>query len=89
MKTTNEKYEYCLGITKKALKDVKAADKQGELLLKWAKDYYKDAEYYSSKKDSNTALEAIAYAHGFIDAGVLLGHLKIKDYHLEEVKWDS
>ncbi len=84
MKTLEEKREYCMSITKQAIEKAITIDKQGELLLKWAKDYYKDAEYYTGKDDA-TALEAVAYAHGFIDAGVLLGHLKIEGYHLKEV----
>jgi len=84
MKSIEEKYDYCLRITKDCLEKAEITDKKGELLLKWAKDYYKDAAYYYSKKDFSTALEAIAYAHGFIDAGVLLGFIKINDYHLEK-----
>ena len=86
MKTAKEKYEFCLKITKGCLDNVSVVDKEGETLIAWAKDYYTDAEYYSSQEDFVTALEAVAYAHGFIDAGVLLGHLKIKDYHLERVE---
>jgi len=84
MKTLEEKTKYCMSITKEALDKAVVVDEAGELLLKWAKDYYKDAEYYI-EKDKATALEAVSYAHGFIDAGVLLGHLKIKNYHLEKV----
>jgi len=85
MKSTKEKYEYCLKITESALSKVEVIKrKEADLLLKWVRDYKKDAEYYSEKMDFTTALEAIAYAHGFIDSAVLLGVVKIKDYHLQK-----
>ncbi len=84
-KIAKEKYEYCLGITEKALRDMKVVDeKKARILLKWVEDYKKDAEYYFNRGDFATALEAIAYAHGFIDSAVLLGLVEIKDYHLEK-----
>lgn len=83
MKNTLEKYEYCKTITKDCLDRAEITDLKARELLKWAKDYYTDAEYYFKKGDINTALEAVAYAHGFIDSAVLLGLIKIKDYHLK------
>jgi len=84
MKTVKQKYEFCMKVTADCLSKALVLDEKGEILIKWAKDYYSDAEYYFSQGDENTALEAIAYAHGFIDSGVLLGHLKINGYHLEK-----
>ena len=85
---TKEKYEYCLGITKDCIEKLEILDEKGKILLEWINNYYKDAEHYYTQGDEATALEAIAYAHGFIDAGVLLGHFKIENYHLkEELKW--
>jgi len=78
------KYEYCEKITKDCLEKVEVLDDKGQTLLKFAKDYYNDALHYKEKDDEETALEAVAYAHGFIDAGVLLGHLKIEGYHLDK-----
>ena len=77
-----EKLERCMKITGNCLGKAVAKNKNGEELLRFARDYYKDAEYYSSK-DPETALEAVSYAHGFIDAGVLLGLIEIPDYHLK------
>lgn len=54
----------------------------GDTYLQFAKDYIADAKHYAKTEDFATALEAIAYAHGFIDAGVLAGYFKIDDYHL-------
>ncbi len=79
-----EKYEYCRRITKQTLDKAKALDKLGEELLEWARNYYNDAEHYYTKEDYATALEAVAYAHGFIDAGVISGHVEVKDYHLSK-----
>ena len=55
-------------------------------LLKFAKDYYNDEKQYAEKGDYVTALEAIAYAHGFIDAGVLAGYFEIGGYHLKTIR---
>ena len=80
-----KKYEYCLGITKKAVDNLKVIDeKKARLLLKWVENYKRDAEYYAEKEDFATALEAIAYAHGFIDSAVLLGLVEVKGYHLKK-----
>ena len=76
------KLEYGLSATKDALGKAKAADKEGERLLGFVRDYYNDAQHYAGK-DAPTALEAVAYAHGILDGGVLAGHIKIKGYHLE------
>jgi hypothetical protein len=79
-----DKLECCLEITGGCLKTLKVK-KGGEILAKFAKDYYNDALYYK-ERDPETALEAVAYAHGFIDAGILAGLLDIRDYHLKVKK---
>ena len=79
MKKLNE----CIKITADCLEKARVKDEEGKLLLKWASDYYKDALYYSMK-EPETALEAVSYAHGFIDSGVLLGHIEIPKYHLKK-----
>lgn len=83
MKDLEKKLEQCIEITGKTLGKAKAKDKKGEKLIKFADDYYKDAEYYQ-KKEPETALEAVSYAHGFLDSGVLLGHIQIPDYELRK-----
>lgn len=75
------KLSCCLEITGNCLKQLKVK-RGGEILAKFARDYYNDALYYK-EKDPETALEAVAYAHGFIDAGILAGLLDIKEYHLK------
>ncbi len=69
-------------ITEKALKKSKPIDEKGEKLLKFVEDYYKDAQHYKSKGDKETALEAVSYAHGILDAGVLSKHIKTPNYLL-------
>ena len=77
------KLDFCLSETKRCLDALKVKDRKAEVLIKFARDYYNDALHYK-KSDPETALEAVAYAHGFIDAAILLGLIEIKDYHLEE-----
>ncbi|MBI4214890.1 DUF357 domain-containing protein [archaeon] len=83
------KLEYCLNATGECIKKIQLLSKKGEVLLKFAKDYYSDALHYAAKGDAETALEAAAYAHGFIDSLVLLGLAEIKGYHLKRVKAGS
>ncbi len=75
------KLEFCLNETKKALERIRVLDEKAEELLKFARDYYNDAVHYK-EADPATSLEAVAYAHGFIDACVLLGLAEIPGYHL-------
>ena len=77
-----DKLEFCLAETKKALDNLKIVDKKAEVLVKFCKDYYNDALYYKKKGELETALESVAYAHGFIDSAVLLGLIEIPKYHL-------
>ncbi|MCD6414718.1 MAG: DUF357 domain-containing protein [Candidatus Diapherotrites archaeon] len=83
-----EKYTQCLAYTEEALGKLKVVSDSlaSEALLKFARDYYNDAKHYAEKGNYTTALEAVAYAHGFIDAGVLSGYFKIKGYHLKGIK---
>ncbi len=83
--SSKEKYEYCLKITEDATKNIGVIDQEkGAKLLKFLDDYTKDAKHYAEKGEYDTALEAIAYAHGFIDSGVLVGVFRIPEYHLSE-----
>ncbi len=88
MPNAREKYNICLKITSDALNrlEVVKDNEKSKAFLKFANDYYSDAVYYANKGEYATALEAIAYAHGFIDAGILCGFFRIEGYHLEEAK---
>ncbi|MFC2175194.1 DUF357 domain-containing protein [archaeon] len=81
---SKEKYDMCLRITGDAMKKLEVVNQNqvSETYLQFARDYIGDAKHYAEKGDYATALEAIAYAHGFVDAGVLAGYFEIKDYHL-------
>jgi hypothetical protein len=82
---TSKKLEFCLRKTKECLDSLSVTDARAEPLLRFARDYYGDALHYR-ESDPETALEAVAYAHGFIDAAVLLGFAEIKGYHLQKEK---
>ncbi len=88
LEDTREKYEVCLRMTTDALEKLELAEdtKVAREILEFAKDYYEDAKYYAEKGMYSTALEAIAYAHGLLDAGVLAGFFRISNYHLEAVR---
>jgi hypothetical protein len=79
-----QKYEQCLALTRDALDKLKVVKKTciSDNYLEWVKDSVHDAEYYASKGDYVTALEAVAYAHGFIDSGVMAGFFEIEGYHV-------
>ena len=76
-----KKLDLCIKTTKDCLEKLRIKNKKAEVLLKFARDYYNDAVYFK-EKDQETALEAVSYAHGFIDACILLGWAEIKGYHL-------
>ncbi|MCD6522364.1 MAG: DUF357 domain-containing protein [Candidatus Diapherotrites archaeon] len=85
---SKEKYELCLRITSDALDKLQVI-KDTELArayLEFANNYFDDAKHFAEKGEYDNALEAIAYAHGFIDAGVLAGLFRINGYHLEAIK---
>ncbi len=86
--SAKNKYETCLRITKDAMERLVVIKESiaARRYLEFARDYFNDALYYARKGDYATALEAIAYAHGFIDAGVIAGFFKIDGYHLEAVE---
>lgn len=82
-----QKYEQCLRITQEALEKLEVKEQccLSQTYLEKTKNYIHDAKYYAKEGDYVTALEAIAYAHGFIDAGVLAGLFHIRGYHLKQV----
>ncbi|MBN3037076.1 MAG: DUF357 domain-containing protein [Candidatus Diapherotrites archaeon] len=85
---SKQKYELCLRLTEDALRKLEVVenDAVSKVFLRFARNYYDDAKHYASRGEYATALEAIAYAHGFIDAGVLAGKFLIDGYHLRSVK---
>ena len=79
-----DKLNRCIEITRNCLEKAEAKNKEGKKLMKFAKDYYNDSLYYR-EKDPKTSLEAVSYAHGFIDAGVILGHIQVPNYQLKKM----
>jgi uncharacterized protein len=71
-----------LRLTHEALERVSAAPPERSYLrgasddfLSMARAYLADAEHFSAAGDSERALAAASYAHGWLDAGVRLGIL--------------
>lgn len=83
MDELHRKLERCMEITEKCINKAKINNEKGERLMEFAENYAEDAEHYKDE-EPETALEAISYAHGFLDSGVILGHITIPDYQLEE-----
>ncbi len=83
-----ERFEFCFKLTTSALENIELINKTeaSKRILEFARDYYSDAQFFAKKEDYPTALEAIAYAHGLVDAGVIAGFFRIPGYHLEGVK---
>jgi uncharacterized protein len=74
-----EKY---LTLTREALERVHPATPTRSFLagasadfLSMARAYLTDAEHFRAQGDSDRALAAVSYAHGWLDAGVRLGLL--------------
>jgi uncharacterized protein len=74
-----EKY---LTLTEQALARVRPASPKRSYLsgasedfLTMARSYFDDARHFQSRGDSDRALAAVSYAHGWLDAGVRLGLL--------------
>jgi len=77
---TPEKLAKYFDVTGRAIKKVKIAKKKeidwqasAESLLDMAQRYYSDAKHFADKGDLVTAFAALNYAHGWLDAGALLG----------------
>ncbi len=79
-KVTDEKLEKYFSVTKRALAKVKIRlaagseeEKQAKVILDMAQRYFEDARHFSKKGDKVTAFAALNYAHGWLDAGAMLG----------------
>jgi hypothetical protein len=79
-KITPEKLAKYFDVTGRAIKKVKIAKEKkldwktsAEDFLDMAQRYYSDAQHFADKGDIVTAFAALNYAHGWLDAGALLG----------------
>ncbi len=79
----SSRLEKCIKIVEEHIRTAEPLDIMGEKLLSLARDYLEDALYYK-ETDAEISLEAVSYASGLIDAGVLLGLIRIKDHHFSE-----
>lgn len=84
MNKLKDKLDKCISITEECLEEAEAVDEKGEELMEFIQNYYKDSKYYRDQGKTATSLESISYAHGILDAGVLMKHIKILDYVLNE-----
>ncbi len=79
----SSRLEKCIKVVEEHLRMAEPLDVMGEKLLSLASDYFEDALYYKDR-DTEVSLEAISYASGLIDAGVLLGVIRIKTHYFNE-----
>lgn len=84
---SKEKLKKYFSITNKALSIAKKAinkkrEKEALAVIDMAQKYCEDANFFEKKADYVSALSAINYAHGWLDAGSKLGLFKVKDSKL-------
>jgi FAD synthetase len=78
--------------TEKALKEIRRkkevniTNKDIDNIIKYAKDYLKDAKYYRDQKKLDTSLTSIAYCEGLLDALRLIGVVNFDWIKKEENK---
>ena len=87
-KVTKERLETYFRLTEEAYKKAQASkqkvslEKAREKILDMAKRYIDDAHHFKEKEDIVTAMSALSYAHGLLDAGALLGIFDVHDSNL-------
>ena len=85
-KITQEKLEKYFKITREAFEKAKAASsekqKEKQEILEMVENYISDAEHFKEKGDIVNAFAALAYAHGWLDAGAKLKIYDVKDSRL-------
>ncbi len=77
---TKDRFSKYLNVTKEALKEAKNSpenvdvnDSSRKRFIDTVERYVRDAEHFAAKSDLITAFAALNYAHGWLDAGALLG----------------
>ena len=77
---TDEKLAKYFGVTERALKKVKISEEKRIVwkekateFLDMAQRYFSDAKHFKEKGEIVTAFACLNYAHGWLDAGALLG----------------
>ena len=83
---TETKIKKYFDITKKAFEKAKHADSsrknEKKEILEMVGNYISDAEHFYNKGDVVNAFAALAYAHGWLDAGARLKIYKVSDSRL-------
>ena len=85
---TEERLKTYFKLTKEAYKKAVASkekvnlDNSREKILDMVKRYMDDADHFKKKGDIVTAMSALSYAHGLLDAGALLGIFDVHDSSL-------
>ena len=90
-KITREKLDKYFDLTGRGLTKVKGnvvSGKGGEAeeIVSMVENYISDARYFEGKGDFVNAFAALAYAHGWLDAGVRLGMFDVDDRKLFTVR---
>lgn len=73
-----------LGEAKKNI--IKGKESEGDEIVGMVENYVSDARHFEGKGDWVNAFAALAYAHGWLDAGVRLGVFDVDDDELFMVK---
>lgn len=87
-KVTEERLKTYFRLTEGAYKKAKESkekinlDNFREKVLDMVKRYIDDAHHFKAKNDLVTAMSALSYAHGLLDAGALLGIFDVHDSSL-------
>ena len=85
-KITEQKIKKYFEVTKKAFEKAKRADsdklEEKKEILEMVGNYISDAEHFYNKGDIVNAFAALAYAHGWLDAGARLKIYKVNDSRL-------
>ena len=83
---TEEKLKKYFDITKKAFEKAKEANsgriEEKKEILEMVENYISDAEHFAENGDVVNAFAALAYAHGWLDAGAKLKIYDVKDSRL-------
>jgi|SRR3989344_6184991 len=87
-KVTEERLKKYFELTEEAYEKAKSSKEKislnnsREKILDMVKRYIDDAHYFKNKGDIVTAFASLSYAHGFLDAGALLGIFDVRDSKL-------
>ena len=91
-KITSEKLKKYFSITETALKVakksiIKGKENYAKEIFEMVENYLSDAKHFEKNGDYVNAFAALNYAHGWLDSGVRLDILNVKDDKLFTVKW--